>query len=89
MQEALDCRADVIMLDNMDNALTKEAMDLVDAHEEKSHFRPKIEASGNMTVDRLASVAALGVDFISAGAVTHSARGMDLSMLLTLEPLTV
>lgn len=89
VQEALDCKADVIMLDNMDNATTAEAMKLVDAHEKKTHFRPKIEASGNMTKERLASVAALGVDFISAGAITHSARGMDLSMLLTLEPPSV
>jgi len=84
VQEALDAKADVIMLDNMNNALTKEAVDLIRAFEKRSHHRVTVEASGNMVLDRLASVAACGVDVISMGALTHSAVGADLSMKVKL-----
>jgi nicotinate-nucleotide pyrophosphorylase (carboxylating) len=42
--------------------------------------RAKVEASGNMSLERIASVAATGVDFISVGAITHSVKALDISM---------
>lgn len=73
VQEAIDAGADIIMLDNMDNATMATAVGLVDG-------RAKVEASGNMNLDRLKGVAATGVDFISIGALTHSVVAMDISM---------
>jgi nicotinate-nucleotide pyrophosphorylase (carboxylating) len=63
-----------ILLDNMDNEMLKAALELVPDSIE-------VEASGNMTVDRVESVASLGVDYISVGALTHSAPSADMSML--------
>ena len=73
VQEALDAGADIIMLDNMDHAQMAEAVALVD-HE------AQLECSGNFTLENLASVRDLGVDFVSCGALTHSAGILDLSM---------
>ncbi len=71
--EAVDVGADVIMLDNMDLTTIAEAVRLIDR-------RALVEVSGNISRDRLKSLAATGVDLISAGALTHSARSVDLSM---------
>lgn len=71
--EAVAARADIIMLDNMSNEMMAEALVLID-------HRAAVEASGNMTLERIPSVAALGVDYISVGALTHSVRALDLSM---------
>jgi len=65
--------ADVVLLDNMDDATLKKAVDMVDG-------RLKTEASGNVTLDRVATIAATGVDYISSGALTHSARTIDLGL---------
>lgn len=65
--------ADVILLDNMDNSTLREAVRRVAG-------RVVLEASGNMQSDRIAEVAATGVDYISAGALTHSARTLDLGL---------
>jgi nicotinate-nucleotide pyrophosphorylase (carboxylating) len=65
--------ADVVLLDNMDTATLRQAVDLVAG-------RLVTEASGNMSVARVAEVAATGVDYISAGALTHSARTLDLGL---------
>ena len=73
VQEALDAGADIIMLDNMDIETMRRAVVLING-------QAKVEASGNMTVERLASVAAVGVDYISIGALTHSVRAFDISM---------
>lgn len=75
LQAALDLYVDRILLDNMDNATMQAAVQLAAG-------RVALEASGNMTLERVASVAATGVDFISVGALTHSARALDLSMRL-------
>lgn len=64
---------DVIMLDNMSNEEMKRCVALVAG-------RVKLEASGGITLERLASIAATGVDYISCGAITHSARSLDLSL---------
>ncbi|WP_201300899.1 carboxylating nicotinate-nucleotide diphosphorylase [Sunxiuqinia indica] len=73
--EALNAGADIIMLDNMDNETMSTAVELIDG-------RAKVEASGNMTIERLKGVAATGVDFISIGALTHSVQAMDISQRL-------
>lgn len=73
VQQALECGADMIMLDNMDNEMMAEAVRVIGG-------RAKTEASGNMTIARLKEVAATGVDYISMGALTHSVTAMDISM---------
>lgn len=74
VKEAVKNKVQRIMLDNMDNELTKKALELIPDEIE-------VEASGNMSLDRVASVAELGVDFISVGALTHSAKCADISLL--------
>ena len=61
------------MLDNMDNDLMKICVAL-------NNHQKKLEASGNMTLERIKSVSALGVDFISVGALTHSVKSLDISL---------
>ena len=73
VEEALNARADVIMLDNMDLDRVKAAVALVNG-------RALVEVSGNVTKSDLNKLAATGVDIISAGALTHSAMAVDLSM---------
>lgn len=72
VQEAIDAKVDIIMLDNMDNETMRKAVELIAG-------RAKIEASGNMTFERLHDVAATGVDYISIGALTHSVSALDIS----------
>ena len=73
VQEALDAGADIIMLDNMDHAQMEEAVKMIDG-------RAEIEASGNVTMENLESFRDLGIDYISSGALTHSAPILDLSL---------
>jgi nicotinate-nucleotide pyrophosphorylase (carboxylating) len=73
VQEALEAKVDIIMLDNMTSAMMKEAVGLIGN-------RTKIEASGNMTLKRIRKVAATGVDYISIGALTHSVKALDISL---------
>lgn len=73
-REALDTKADVIMLDNMTDEETREAVVLAKGS------RVTLEASGNMTLDRVRGVAETGVHHISVGALTHSAPSIDLSL---------
>ena len=75
VQEAIDAGADIIMLDNMDTETMKKGVELIAG-------RAKVEASGNMTLERLREVAAIGVDFISIGALTHSVSALDISQRL-------
>jgi len=72
VQEAIDAGADIIMLDNMDNDTMRKGVELIAG-------RAKVEASGNMTLERLQEVAATGVDYISIGALTHSVTALDIS----------
>ncbi len=65
-----------IMLDNMDLETMKKAVERILSYPHSA----KIEASGNMTLDRIAAVAATGVDYISIGALTHTIAALDLSM---------
>jgi nicotinate-nucleotide pyrophosphorylase (carboxylating) len=82
VHECLLHGADGVLLDNMDNTTMAEAVRIIRAH--PVHGRMIIEASGNMSLERLPGVAATGVDVISMGALTHQARSVDLSMKLKL-----
>lgn len=73
VQEALDCKADIIMLDNMTNEKMTEAVGLINK-------RALVEASGNITEETIYDVARTGVDIISIGKLTHSANSVDISM---------
>ena len=74
LEEVLDeGGADVVLLDNMDTATLREAVRITAG-------RLVLEASGTMRQERIAQVAATGVDYISVGALTHSARTMDLGL---------
>jgi nicotinate-nucleotide pyrophosphorylase (carboxylating) len=73
VQEALTAGVDVIMLDNMNPAQIREAVQIIDG-------RALVEVSGGVTQKNIAQMADTGVDLISVGALTHSARAMDLSM---------
>lgn len=73
VHEALDAGAHIIMLDNMDLHQIKTAVTFVNG-------RAKLEVSGGITQKHLADLADTGIDFISSGALTHSARAVDLSM---------
>ena len=79
LDEALGEGADVIMLDNMADPLIREAV-------KRTAGRAKLEVSGGVTLDRLPVLAKLGVDFVSMGALTHSARAMDLSLEICAAP---
>jgi nicotinate-nucleotide pyrophosphorylase (carboxylating) len=68
-----------ILLDNMNPAQLREAVELVAG-------RAELEASGGFTLETIRDVAETGVDFISVGALTHSAPALDLSLLLELLP---
>jgi nicotinate-nucleotide pyrophosphorylase (carboxylating) len=72
VKEALAAGADIIMLDNMSNEMMTEAVGIIDG-------RAKVEASGNMSLERIAEVAKTGIDYISIGALTHSVSALDIS----------
>ena len=73
VSEAVEAGADIIMLDNMDKETMKEAIRMIDG-------RAKTECSGNVTKENVANLIDLGVDYVSSGALTHSAPIMDLSL---------
>jgi nicotinate-nucleotide pyrophosphorylase (carboxylating) len=73
LEEAIDAGADIVMLDNMTDAQIVEAVQVADG-------RCELEVSGGITVERLPALAKFGVDYVSMGALTHSARAMDLSL---------
>ncbi|MGH7466725.1 MAG: carboxylating nicotinate-nucleotide diphosphorylase [Longimicrobiales bacterium] len=78
LRAAIDGRVDRVLLDNMEIEQIRQAVQLV----RKRASGIEIEASGNMTLDRVRAVADAGVDFISVGAITHSAVALDLSLRL-------
>lgn len=73
LPEAIAGGADIVLLDNMDDATVAEAVRIAAG-------KVQLEVSGNVTLERLPRLAQLGVDFVSMGALTHSARAMDLSL---------
>ena len=81
VRQAIEAGADIIMLDNMGNEEMTQAVAMIKAADKGI----KTEASGNMSIPRLLEVAATGVDFISVGALTHTVKGMDISMNIQVE----
>ncbi len=73
VREALSAGADIIMLDNMDNETMAKAVEI-------AHGKALLEASGNLTKERIRSVSQIGVDILSIGALTHSVTAFDISM---------
>ena len=73
LKEAVEAGADIIMLDNMDNDTMRQAVELVAG-------KAETECSGNVTKARLKEIAEIGVDYVSCGALTHSAPIMDVSL---------
>ena len=73
VKEAVEAGADIIMLDNMTHEQLKEAIDFIDG-------RAEVEVSGNVTRENIAKLTDLGVDYVSSGALTHSAPIMDISL---------
>lgn len=73
VKEAVDAGADIIMLDNMTPDTMRQAVELIDG-------RAQTECSGNITKENIARIREIGVDFVSSGALTHSAPILDISM---------
>ena len=78
VQEALDVKADIIMLDNMSLIDMEQAIKLIDG-------KAEIEVSGNVNTLNVTEIASLGVDIISVGAITHSPDALDISMLFSMQ----
>ena len=73
VKEAVEAGADIIMLDNMTPVVMKQAVELIDG-------RAQTECSGNITQENIQKIREIGVDFVSSGALTHSAPILDISM---------
>lgn len=73
LKEALTVKADIIMLDNMSNDIMAEAVNI-------NKGQAILEASGNITIERIKSIAEIGIDVVSIGALTHSVMAFDISM---------
>jgi len=78
LSEALALQPDRILLDNMSFAQMREAVEIAAGRVP----RIPLEASGNVTLETVNAIAATGVDFISSGALTHSAKALDISLTL-------
>ena len=75
-REVIDAGADLVLLDNMPPDGLREVV----AYARQSGSRARLEASGGLTLDRAAEIAATGVDFLAVGALTHSAPALDIGM---------
>ena len=78
VREAAAAGADYILLDNMSDEMMREAVAI-------NAGRAKLEASGGITLERLARIGRIGVDFVSSGALTHSVKAADISLDITTE----
>jgi len=76
VKEAINNKADIIMLDNMSFETIKKSVSLING-------KSKIEISGNVTYEKLAEISKTGADYVSAGALTHPAPAVDISMRIT------
>jgi nicotinate-nucleotide pyrophosphorylase (carboxylating) len=85
VQEALAAGADRLLLDNMELAGLRSAVAARDEAERESGHRAELEASGGVSLSTVGGISETGVDFISVGALTHSAPALDLSLLLELD----
>jgi nicotinate-nucleotide pyrophosphorylase (carboxylating) len=77
VDQALDARADIVLVDNMATDAIREAV-------RRAHGRAKVEISGGVTLDRMPELASTGADFVSVGALTHSAPAVDISFEIEL-----
>ena len=73
VREAVEAGADIIMLDNMSPEMMKEAIQIIDG-------RAETECSGNVTKENIQNIIDVGVDYVSSGALTHSAPILDISL---------
>ena len=73
LNEAIDAGADIVMLDNMTDEMMEKAVAIANG-------KVLLEASGNMTLERVSKIAQIGVDIISVGALTHSVKALDISL---------
>ncbi|GAA3640498.1 carboxylating nicotinate-nucleotide diphosphorylase [Asaccharospora irregularis] len=73
VREAVESKADIIMLDNMDLDTAKEALKIINK-------QALVEFSGNVNLETIESISKLGVDYVSVGALTHSVKALDISM---------
>jgi nicotinate-nucleotide pyrophosphorylase (carboxylating) len=73
VEQALEAKADIILLDNMNEATMRLAV-------QKCKGRALTEASGGISLERVRNIAQTGVDYISVGALTHSARAVDIGL---------
>ncbi|MDD5454396.1 MAG: carboxylating nicotinate-nucleotide diphosphorylase [Candidatus Ratteibacteria bacterium] len=78
LKNVYDCKADIIMLDNMATAELRKAVKWT--KQQKKSKKPLLEASGNINLSNIKEVAKTGVDFISVGEITHSAPALDMSL---------
>jgi nicotinate-nucleotide pyrophosphorylase (carboxylating) len=77
LQEALEAKADILLLDNMNNEMLKEAVALNRSYQQG---KAKLEVSGNITYERLESLKNIGIDYISTGAITKHLKATDFSL---------
>ena len=82
LNEALAAGADIILLDNMETSMMQEAVKRRNAADSGAGRSAILEASGGITLERIPEIAAVGVDLISVGALTHSAKALDISLNL-------
>ena len=75
VKEALACKVDIIMLDNMDTGMMRESVKIING-------KTLTEASGNMSIERVKEVAETAVDYISVGALTHSVKALDIAQYI-------
>ncbi len=78
VEEAANLHIQRIMLDNMDTETMRKAVEIIDG-------RKEVEASGSMNLEKVKETAETGVDFISVGALTHSYKAMDISLILEIK----
>jgi len=87
LEDALRCGAEAILLDNMTPAEVKQSADRIRQFaQSKPGLQIPVEASGGIVLENIRAYAEAGVDFISVGALTHSARAVDISMRINAEP---
>ncbi|UCF79598.1 MAG: carboxylating nicotinate-nucleotide diphosphorylase [Candidatus Eiseniibacteriota bacterium] len=91
VKEACECGVDRILLDNMSLPHISKSVEIIKNHRQQMRFRtgqtdeppkPEIEASGGVTLDNVKEIALTGVEYISVGALTHSFRSIDMSLLI-------
>ena len=81
LTQALDAQSDIVMLDNFDVTMMLEAVELNNSYKAKGQG-VKLEVSGDVTIETIATFAKTGVDYISVGALTKHVRALDLSLRL-------